>query len=122
MKKARSNALMDYRQEISRYLTKVRDEKGLKNKAIGEMAGVAYTTIGRALSMSHTMDYTSLLAIADKSGVAIPPTLEQAAKRHKDGVAAQSIISARAHALAEEIRNADPALQQQIAEILRRSA
>ena len=122
MKKARSNALMDYRQEISRYLTRVRDEKQLKNKAIGEMAGVAYTTIGRALSMSHTMDYTSLLAIADKSGVPIPSALEQAAKRHKDGMAAESILSARAYALAEEIRNADPALQQQIAEILRKSA
>jgi len=118
----RSNALVEYRREISRYLLKVSDETGLKNQALGALTGVAHTTIGRAKLMKNTMDYTTLLSIAEKTGVSIPDTLEKAAKRHKDGVASNDQLTARARALVEDLRTASPEILDEVAAILRRKS
>lgn len=84
MPKPRSQAVADYRILISRYLMAVMDKTGWKQTKMGEAGGVEHTTIGRALKCKTTLGYPVLLSIAEKSGLAIPDELEQAARGVQD--------------------------------------
>jgi transcriptional regulator with XRE-family HTH domain len=84
--KTKTQAVAEYRRQISGFLKSVMAQEGWNMKEVGAVMGVSRWTISRALEGTHTIDYLALLALSERVKVPLPNELLRAARTLKEPV------------------------------------
>lgn len=118
----KSEAVQEYRRQIGLYLQAVKIATGWGQVKMGEVAGVAHTTIGRALKGDHTLSYPALLALEEESRVPIPDALVGSARQAQQPTRRDAAeLEQQIRSVAEQLKGKSAAEQDALIEELRRA-
>jgi transcriptional regulator with XRE-family HTH domain len=78
MAETASDREQNYRHQVAAYLKALELTRGWSQSEIGRRAGVASTTINKALKLKHSLGYPKLMILEEQSGIPIHEGLKDA--------------------------------------------